>query len=60
MSTDDPPLSRAELAELKRLRIGKPNSYAQPVNSYQNQERFAKLKKDREELERKKQQKRDK
>ena len=57
---DDPPLSRRELEELKRLRIGKPKSYAQPVNSYQNQERFAKLKKDREELERKKQQKRDK
>ncbi len=55
MSTDDPPLSKLELAELKRLRIGKPKSYAQPVNSYQNQERFAKLQKDREELQRKKQ-----
>ena len=52
---DDPPLSRRELEELKRLRIGKPKSYAQPVNFYQSAERFCKLTKDREEAERKKQ-----
>lgn len=54
MSDEDPPLTRAELAELHRLRIGKPPSYAAPANSYQNAERWAKLKCEREEAERKK------
>lgn len=50
---DDPPLTKLELAELKRIRIGKPPSYAAPANSYQSAERFAKLRGDRELAERK-------
>ena len=52
---DDPPLTKKELAELHRLRIGKPKSYAQPVNFYQSAERFAKFEADRQEALRKKQ-----
>ena len=43
----DEPLTRAELAELKRLRIGKPASRALPADAYRDQEAVAKYERER-------------
>lgn len=58
MIEDDPPLTRHELAELKRIRIGKPPSYAAPNNSYQNPEATAHYSKEKEGIARKRERRR--
>lgn len=45
----DEPISAAELAELKRLRKGKPPSNALPQDSYRNQEAVAQYERERAE-----------